>query len=577
MRRNITLSNVRGMVLAVLGLVSCNTLEQDKFAAEKSGMTEMQIEATLENKATKTSTDDAGKVYWSPKDSIMVFFGDYAIPFYSYNTRPATKAMFVGTALIMQGDNEIDGGDGEEYTYWAVYPAQTRNFKYVPLREDGEIYAFVDPSQTAAEGTFDKSTFITVAKSDNYQKMAFYNLCGGVRFCLASSDIDMVTFSGNNGEALSGEVIVKMDGEGHPYASRIYSEANSVRLKTADGSNFKPGVWYYITSLPCDLSKGFTMKFISRSGSRMATYTQTGPISVKRSIFGTLTEPDKGLEFTEYDLSEEKEQIYQFLDVDSAELIDGKLQIKIKYPSKAVENLFKKIKFEAFSYNYHGTLEKGSYVNLDDKYLLFNVDVDYDEDAYRRLTNDEMQDLYRFLRGNFQYAYVYRVNDGKVFSIKEALATDFMDTYPGYIGKYKNGGYVTYNSYNVYDERGYTVLYRVSGLFSLEEDKFGDVVLRQLSDYSESDFEFDEYSSYSTGWQDKDDNIFIPGRISSDFAIAYYTADGKYGVLTTDFDDYYVECQITDSGRYFLVREGSTVRCIIEVIMKNGEPVLEIH
>ena len=294
------LLNLLAVTVVVLsGFASCVKAELTPVA-ENEKAAEVTLEAVLaESQATKTSVNDAGNVYWNPRDSIMVFFGDYAVPFVSYNQAPSAKALFVGTSLTLAGSNENATGELDGYTYWSVYPMQTRKAMYVPSRNGESVFAYVDALQTGKAGTFDNSTFVTVACSTDWKQLSFYNLCGGIRFKVTGEDIDIVTFKGNDGEKLAGEVSVKMDASGLPFPAEVYSIQPELQLRAPAGECFKPGVWYYIVSLPAQLSKGYTMNFVSTAAGKIATKTVSDAKEIKRSVFGEIADADAGLEWVE--------------------------------------------------------------------------------------------------------------------------------------------------------------------------------------------------------------------------------------------------------------------------------------
>ena len=327
--------------VVLTGLYSCVKAEMDPVA-ENNKAAEVTLEAVLADaQATKTSVNEAGNVYWNPRDSIMVFFGDYAVPFVSYNSAPSAKALFVGTSLTLAGSNENATGDLGDYSYWSVYPMQTRKARYIPTRSAESVFAYVDAIQAGKAGTFDNSTFVTVACSKDWKQLSFYNLCGGIRFKVTGKDIDIVTFKGNNGEKLAGEVSVKMDAAGHPYPAEAYSIQPELQLRAPKGEFFQPGVWYYIVSLPAQLSKGYTMRFISSAAGKVATKTDSAAKEIKRSVFGEIADADAGLEWAEgFDLSEldDMEDAIEVTGLHYNEA-EGRIELDITYHSRYIQQL----------------------------------------------------------------------------------------------------------------------------------------------------------------------------------------------------------------------------------------------
>lgn len=371
------------LLAAMASCLACN--KEIEVSTQNSSVKTLTIEAYNAETGTKTLLDEFGSVLWNPNDSITVFFGDYSVPFYSYNSKPATRANFIGTALVTTGNNAEYDGSSEEYEYWGVYPYQTHQFKYIPLKYEGGVACFVDESQTATEDTFDRSTFVTVARSRDYSKLAFYNLCGGVRFKLSSSDIETVTFTGNNNEALAGEVVVDMDADGHPYARKHYSEIKTIRLSAPKGTTFKAGVWYYLVSLPSELSAGFTMKFISKSQSKMAVLKTNAPVSIERSHFGSLDCPDANLEYTQYDGSEEKAQLRVELYIKSVKMAeDESFSVELGFPTIAAQKVCEKVEFKV---NYFTDLNNPNSIPQKIGSTLYCVGIGYDRINYNKYDN----------------------------------------------------------------------------------------------------------------------------------------------------------------------------------------------
>lgn len=394
---------------SVFAFLSCN--RESAFTPHLQVEKTLTIEAYNAEIEAKNTLDESGNVLWNPHDTISVFFGDYSVPFLAYNTKPATRANFIGTVLVTTGGNAEYDESSEDYIYWGIYPYQTHHFKYVPSKYDGGVACFVDESQTAVEGTFDRSTFVTVARSSDYSRLAFYNLCGGVRFKLSSPDIEMVTFTGNNNEALAGEVVVDMDADGHPYAKKHYSEIKTVRLSAPEGTTFKPGVWYYLVSLPAELSSGFTMKFISRSKSKMAVLNSDSHVKIERSHFGSLDCPDANLEYSPYDGSEENEQLRNEMYIKSVKMAeDESFSIEIGYPTIAAQKVFEKMGFKVEkcyidpSSEQYGSNDVGKISNT-----LYKVGISYsgyDYEAYYKLSIEE-QYLYEDLRYHMPTHFFY--------------------------------------------------------------------------------------------------------------------------------------------------------------------------
>ncbi len=228
---------------------------------------------------------DGTSVWWEPSAQINVFFSDKASgKFTSTNSQAQGIVDFKGSLPIVVGSVETDN---PAHAYWAVYPYDSANIC------DGESVTLTIPSiQTASEGTFANKMFPSIATSTNFY-LAFYNICGGVRFTVANEGISSVTFKANNGESLVGKVQVGFDGV--PVIKNVTAGSTEVTVNAPEGG-FIPGKEYFASILPQTLSKGVSLTFKKANGT-VASTSIDNAITVNRSRFGTMTEKDKGLVF----------------------------------------------------------------------------------------------------------------------------------------------------------------------------------------------------------------------------------------------------------------------------------------
>lgn len=267
--------------VAVLALSACA-----KEAAQiSSGERQVVITATMEGD-TRAAVQDGGKqVFWEPGDAIKVFCDGEGSKFESQCTSMTKVSDFVGTLNFVGSANE--GAVDQKYIY-GLYP-----YRLDATSDGSSITTSLSSSQTGREGSFATGTNITMAKSESFG-LAFYNVCGGIRFTLTQEGIKRVTLEGNNGEALAGTFTAAFE-DGVPVVQSVSTAETSITLRAPEGSSFKTGVWYYIVALPGSLSKGYKLTFRSESGTGSLSYNNA--ISIKRGIFGSLAEVDKNVEF----------------------------------------------------------------------------------------------------------------------------------------------------------------------------------------------------------------------------------------------------------------------------------------
>lgn len=301
-------------MLGILSISACTGISEIENLEEKTEKKEVTITATHEfDHQTKTVLQEDGSVWWKPNDAIGVFFGTYCSWFVAYNMEDAPTANFIGEAIIVQGHNENSNGNAGEYTYWGVYPPDLYNdyddyddFDYwsgnedyeEPTREKESVNVYLPAKQRGVAGTFDSNLFISIAKSNTYKELSFYNLCGGLAFCVEKEGIHTVTFKGNADEVLAGGVNVVVNSDKHPVVNKVRNGKKEVTLTMPKGEYFVPGEWYYMVMLPTELEKGYSMTFYTNK--EVGTVVSSKPVEIKRSVFGKLTNPDSGVQYTEF-------------------------------------------------------------------------------------------------------------------------------------------------------------------------------------------------------------------------------------------------------------------------------------
>ena len=228
---------------------------------------------------------DGTSVWWDAAEQINVFFSDKASgKFTSTNSQPQAIVDFQGSLPIVVGSVETEN---PPHAYWAVYPYDAAN-----TCDGVSVTLSVPATQTAKEGTFADKMFPSIATSTNFY-LAFYNVCGGVRFTVANEGISSVTFKANNGESLAGKVKVGFNGT--PVIKSVIEGASEVVVNAPTGG-FVPGKYYFATLLPQTLSKGVSLIF-KKSDGKVASTSLENSITINRGRFGKMEEKDKGLEF----------------------------------------------------------------------------------------------------------------------------------------------------------------------------------------------------------------------------------------------------------------------------------------
>jgi len=237
--------------------------------------------------STKTIIENGTAVYWSPKDSIKIFYGSKTSgKFVSANLSPVAITDFSGSFDMATGGINVGP---TSYDFWAVYPYSSQ------FTCDGSSVTISLPTeQTAAEGTFGPGLFPSVAKSSNLS-LAFHNVCGGIVFTVSQSGIQSVTFKGKNNEYIAGSAKIGMDSNGKPVVQSFTSGAKEITVNAPEGTSFKTGVKYYLVAFPQSFSSGFEFKYCK--GCTEAVFSSTSSVSISRSVFAKLENKDKDLTF----------------------------------------------------------------------------------------------------------------------------------------------------------------------------------------------------------------------------------------------------------------------------------------
>ena len=229
---------------------------------------------------TRTILQSDGSILWDAHEEISILMGDQSARFVSSNTEPAATVEFHGSL------------NGFQYTssdyFWAVYPYSQFN-----KCEGNNVSVYVPGIQTAKDGTFERDYFVSVARRQDFN-LYFYNVCGGIKFVVNTPGIDKITIHARGGEAPTGRVTVAIE-KNVPVIKSIEATEPDLEVFAPGGKTFTPGIAYYAVVIPQAYSQGFDFTF--HSGSKKAKTWINKKLTVKRGIFGTVTDIDKGLYF----------------------------------------------------------------------------------------------------------------------------------------------------------------------------------------------------------------------------------------------------------------------------------------
>ena len=285
-----TYSKIFIIVCASLISLACTNLEEPSYVDEEG--VELTITAVREGAdlGTRTIRESDGSVEWCPMDEISVFYNDGlsgGSKFTSQNTEQTAIAEFRGRleGISAGGENFTNG----KYLY-GVYPYSTDTEFH-----DGVMTISLPAHQTAVEGTFANGLFPTIARAQGVN-LAFYNICGGVKFTVSRDDITSVSLKGNNNERLAGKAKVAFNTSEIPYVLDEENDSkDEIIVYAPAGGTFEVGREYFIVVYPTTLNSGFTMNFRT-SDMKIGTYVHNSAVEIERSIFGVLNQADAKVE-----------------------------------------------------------------------------------------------------------------------------------------------------------------------------------------------------------------------------------------------------------------------------------------
>lgn len=256
-------------------------VKEDAPLIAEAGSTITISAIQADNPSTRTSLSEDGlSILWNPGDEINLFYGESgSIKLTADTNSPSATTTFTGT--LGEGDEPISGDE----PVWAVYPYNESN------TSDGQSVTITVPNmQTAVEGSFDKDALITVAHSSG-SNLAFYNVCGGIKFQVIHEGIDKISIFGPWKENIAGTVKVMMGTDGKPVYSIVDGKA-IITVNAPDEDGFKVGVWYYVVCLPMEFEDGITIQLRHDyfwDDDQTLAHMISRPLEIKRAVWGRLT------------------------------------------------------------------------------------------------------------------------------------------------------------------------------------------------------------------------------------------------------------------------------------------------
>lgn len=266
--------------------ISCEDVTVHNNNVQTVEITTITAESNSDSEQTRTLLDEGMKTNWIAGDAINVFFG--ASESGVFTTEDSGDiAQFKGYISVVTG-----GGEGltDETSLWGVYPYSK------DTKCDGTNIIYTLPSiQASKADSFADDLFPQIAKSKNFY-MSFYNLCGLIRFKVASEDIVKVTIKGKNEEPLAGTALVGMDDV--PFVKEITDSKSELEMSAPDGECFNTDAYYYFVLYPTNFTEGLTITYYKENSS--ASY-DISTYNLARNKCASITDKDRGLTFNDDD------------------------------------------------------------------------------------------------------------------------------------------------------------------------------------------------------------------------------------------------------------------------------------
>lgn len=279
--------------LLVAFAISCEDVTVHNTTVQTVEITTIIAESNSDSEQTRTLLDEGMKTKWIAGDAINVFFG--ASESGVFTTEDSGDiAQFKGYISVVTG-----GGEGltDETSLWGVYP-YSKNTKC-----DGANITYTLPSiQASKADSFADDLFPQIAKSKNFY-MSFYNLCGLIRFKVASDDIVKVTIKGKSEEPLAGTALVGMADV--PFVKEITDSKSELEMSAPNGEYFNTNSYYYFVLYPTNFTEGLTITYYKENSS--ASY-DIPAYNLVRNKCASITDKDAGLTFSNNDSGTEDKE-----------------------------------------------------------------------------------------------------------------------------------------------------------------------------------------------------------------------------------------------------------------------------
>lgn len=280
---------IGSLVFLTLGLVSCEQENYEDSTPKKSEPQLVRLTASMEDESapgTRTALDQDGtSILWTVGDKIKVFTNQNreGALFESTNDTPSKQADFEGLLDItdISSENKL----------YAVYP-YTAEASF-----DGtDVITKLASEQVAQPEGFADHLLPALAVSSDLN-LSFYQIATGIRFFISTEGVKKVIFRGNMGEPVSGSFKVSMNESGRPEIKEVVDGYQWVTLCAPENGTFEVGKMYYLSVLPQNFDRGFTLTFLTDT--KATRFEFNNQVTFKRAIWKNGKNLESGLTYTD--------------------------------------------------------------------------------------------------------------------------------------------------------------------------------------------------------------------------------------------------------------------------------------
>lgn len=235
--------NSRILLFAAVTMLTAGCAKEMEQSDEDVNFVKRTYVATI-GEDTKTSIDDDGNVSWNFGESVYYF------------TYPTSSARVKETTVKSEGnftDLTFEIPDTAEGFF-----AFSNSVDEVWYNSASDLFLIGPPlCNTERSGSFGDDHFSAVKVTDlNSSSIHFKNITSHIKFTLDRDDIKKVVFTSNDGTSLAGNVQLLFD-DNDNMTAQFLDDSPSITIEIDDTDEYPRS--YYIATLPCTLSTGFTL------------------------------------------------------------------------------------------------------------------------------------------------------------------------------------------------------------------------------------------------------------------------------------------------------------------------------